>query len=66
MTPPWHLTMFGRRTLTDAARRAGLKPVLWRSEGVAGDGFLWRNPLALALSRVLGRGDIVRLTLARA
>jgi SAM-dependent methyltransferase len=66
MTPPWHLTMFGRRTLAQAAGRAGLRPLRWRTEGVAGDGWAWRNPLALAATRALGWGDIVRLTLARA
>jgi SAM-dependent methyltransferase len=65
MTPPWHLTMFSRATLADAAGRAGLRPVAWRSEGVAGDGWGWRNPAALLVSRVLGLGDIVRLTLAK-
>jgi hypothetical protein len=57
--------MFSRATLQRAAERAGLRVVAWRSEGVAGDGWWWRNKAALALSRALGRGDIVRLTLTR-
>ncbi len=65
MTPPWHLTMFSRATLTRAAQRAGLRPVAWRSEGVAGDGALWRSRPALLLSRLAGWGDIVRLTLRK-
>lgn len=65
MTPPWHLTMFSRATLTQAAARAGLKPVQWASEGVAGDGPLWRNRAALLATRLLDRGDIVRLTLGK-
>ena len=65
MTPPWHLSMFSRATLARAALTAGLRVVAWRSEGVAGDGWLWRNKAALALSRLAGWGDIVRLTLAR-
>jgi SAM-dependent methyltransferase len=65
MTPPWHLSMFSRATLARAAERAGLRVVAARSEGVAGDGWLWRNKAALLLSRLAGRGDIVRLTLAR-
>jgi SAM-dependent methyltransferase len=65
MTPPWHLTMFSRDTLARAAQRAGLKVVAWRSEGVAGDGPLWRNKPALLLSRAIGLGDIVRLTLTK-
>ena len=65
MTPPWHLTMFSRDTLARAASRAGLRPVGWRSEGVAGDGPLWRNRPALLLTRLLGLGDIVRLTLQK-
>ena len=64
MTPPWHLTMFSRTTLTQAARRAGLRVRAVKSEGVAGDGWLWRNPLSLLLSRALGLGDIMRVTLA--
>lgn len=65
MTPPWHLTMFSRATLQRVAERAGLEVVAWRSEGVAGDGPLWRNKAALLLSRLAGRGDIVRLTLTK-
>lgn len=63
MTPPWHLTMFSRATLAAAARRAGLRVRRIASEGVAGDGALWRNPLSLLLSRALGLGDIMRVTL---
>lgn len=63
MTPPWHLTMFSRATLAEAARRAGLRVLAVKSEGVAGDGRLWRNPLSLLLSRALGLGDIMRATL---
>ena len=65
MTPPWHLTMFSRATLALAAQRAGLTPLAWKSEGVAGDGRWWRNRPALLLSRWLGWGDIVRLTLQK-
>ena len=65
MTPPWHLTMFSRATLAVAAQRAGLASVGWKSEGVAGDGRVWRNRPALVLSRLLGWGDIVRLTLQK-
>jgi SAM-dependent methyltransferase len=65
MTPPWHLTMFSRATLQRAAERAGLRVVAWRCEGVAGDGWAWRNKASLLASRVLGWGDIVRLTLTR-
>jgi hypothetical protein len=32
---------------------------------VAGDGPLWRNKVSLGVSRALGWGDIVRLTLTR-
>jgi len=65
MTPPWHLSFFSRATLATAAARAGLRVVGWRSEGVAGDGFAWRNKASLLVSRALGRGDIVRLTLGK-
>jgi SAM-dependent methyltransferase len=64
MTPPWHLTMFSRATLAEAARRAGLRVVRIASEGVAGDGRAWRHPLALLATRSLGLGDIMRVTLA--
>lgn len=66
MTPPWHLTMFDRPALETAAARAGLRVVAWRTEGVAGDGPLWRNRAALLASRALGLGDIVRLMLTHA
>lgn len=65
MTPPWHLTMFTRDSLQRAASAAGLRVVAWRSEGVAGDGRFWRSKPMLALSRALGWGDIVRLTLTK-
>jgi len=65
MTPPWHLTMFSRATLQRAAQRAGLTLVACRSEGVAGDGWLWRNKASLLASRLLDRGDIVRMTLTK-
>lgn len=65
MTPPWHLTMFSRATLQRAAHEAGLKTVAVRSEGVAGDGPLWRNKASLLLSRALGWGDIMRVTLSK-
>jgi SAM-dependent methyltransferase len=65
MTPPWHLTMFSRATLQRAAERAGLRVLAWRCEGVAGDGVWWRNRASLVVSRALGLGDIVRLTLTR-
>ena len=66
MTPPWHLTMFDRKSLARAAAAAGLRVVAWRTEGVAGDGRWWRNRPALGITRALGMGDIVRLTLAHA
>ena len=64
MTPPWHLSFFTRATLAEAARRAGLRVVHVASEGVAGDGALWRNRASLLATRVVGRGDIMRVTLA--
>ena len=65
MTPPWHLSMFSRATLAQAAARAGLQVLTIHSEGVAGDGGWWRNKPALLLSRWLGWGDIMRVTLAK-
>jgi hypothetical protein len=57
--------MFSRATLQRAAERAGLRVLAWRCEGVAGDGVWWRNRASLVVSRALGLGDIVRLTLTR-
>ncbi len=65
MTPPWHLTMFSRATLTAIARRAGLRVRGWASEGVGGTNRWWRSRPGLLLARALGRGDIVRLTLSK-
>jgi SAM-dependent methyltransferase len=65
MTPPWHLSFFDRATLAKAAGRAGLRVLAFRSEGVAGDGRFARSRPGLALSRALGRGDIMRATLTR-
>jgi SAM-dependent methyltransferase len=66
MAPPWHLSYFDRRTLSEAARRAGLRVVAIRCEGVAGDGALARSRAGIVLSRLLGWGDIMRVTLERA
>ncbi len=65
MTPPWHLSLFSRATLALAAQRAGLRVLAIHSEGVAGDGWQWRNRASLLLSRWLGWGDIMRVTLAK-
>ena len=65
MTPPWHLSMFSRATLARVAAAAGLRVHAARSEGVAGDGWRWRNKASLLASRLLGLGDIVRLTLVK-
>jgi SAM-dependent methyltransferase len=64
-TPPWHLTLFSRDTLVQAAACAGLRLVAARSQGVAGDGPLWRNRVSLLLSRLAGLGDIVQMSFAR-
>jgi 2-polyprenyl-3-methyl-5-hydroxy-6-metoxy-1,4-benzoquinol methylase len=66
MTPPWHLTMFTRQSLARAAAAAGLRVLHIASEGVAGDGPFWRSRPVLLLSRLLGRGDVMRVTLGRA
>jgi SAM-dependent methyltransferase len=63
--PPWHLTLFGRRTMALAGERAGLKPLHCASEGVAGDGPFWRHRVGLLLGRLLDRGDILRMTFTR-
>lgn len=65
MTPPWHLSFFSRATLARAAQRAGLRVVAMHSEGVAGDGALWRSRAGLLATRLLDRGDIVRATFTR-
>ncbi len=65
LAPPWHLTMFGRRTMVRASERAGLRLAHCASEGVAGDGPLWRHRAGLLAARVLDRGDIMRMTFTR-
>jgi len=65
LEPPWHLTMFSRQTMARAGERAGLRVVHCASEGVAGDGSFWRHRLGLLVSRLLDRGDILRMTFTR-
>lgn len=65
MTPPWHLSFFTRASMARAARRAGLSPLHCASEGVAGDGPLWRHRAGLGLGRLLDRGDILRMSFTR-
>jgi len=65
IAPPWHLTMFGRRTMAQAGTRAGLTPVHCASEGVAGDAPWWRHRAGVLLARLLDRGDIMRMTFTR-
>jgi SAM-dependent methyltransferase len=65
MEPPWHLTMFSRATMARAGERAGLRVVHCASEGVAGDGAFWRHRAGLLLTRLLDRGDILRMTFTR-
>jgi SAM-dependent methyltransferase len=65
LAPPWHLTMFGRRTMAQAGERAGLRLLHCASEGVAGDGGFWRHRAGLLLGRLLDRGDIMRMTFTR-
>ena len=65
VAPPWHLTLFDRRTLESAGRRAGLRRLHCASEGVAGDGRFWRHRAGLLLGRLLDRGDIMRMTFTR-
>lgn len=65
LTPPWHLSFFSRQGLARAAARAGLRVRHWASEGVAGDGRFWRSRPGLLATRLLDRGDIVRLSCTR-
>ena len=65
LAPPWHLTMFSRRTMAQAGQRAGLTLAHCASEGVAGEGPFWRHRTGLLLARLLDRGDIMRMTFTR-
>lgn len=66
MTPPWHLSFFSRRTIATLASRAGLQVVHVAARGVAGDGAWARSKPGIVLNHLLGRGDIMQVTLARA
>lgn len=65
MTPPWHLSYFTRASMQTAAARAGLRLLHTACEGVAGDGRFWRHRAGLLLGRLLGRGDILRMSFTR-
>jgi len=66
MTPPWHLYFFSRATLARLAARAGLRIVHVAARGVAGDGPWARSRPGIVLNHLLGRGDIMQVTLAHA
>jgi 2-polyprenyl-3-methyl-5-hydroxy-6-metoxy-1,4-benzoquinol methylase len=66
LTPPWHLYFFSRATLAALAARAGLRVVQVVARGVAGDGALARSRPGIVLGHLLGRGDIMQVTLAHA
>lgn len=66
MTPPWHLYFFSRATLATLAARAGLRIVHVAARGVAGDGAWARSKPGIVLNHLVGRGDIMQVTLAPA
>jgi len=66
LTPPWHLYFFSRATLATLAARAGLRVEQIAARGVAGDGALARSKPGRLVSNLLGRGDIMQVTLAHA
>jgi SAM-dependent methyltransferase len=66
LTPPWHLYFLSRATLATLAARAGLRVEQIAARGVAGDGELARSKPGLLVSHLLGRGDIMQVTLAHA
>jgi SAM-dependent methyltransferase len=66
MTPPWHLYFFSRATLATLAARAGLRVLHVAARGVAGDGRLARSRPGIVLNHLLGRGDIMQVTLGHA
>lgn len=66
MTPPFHLYFFSRATLARLAARAGLRVLHVAARGVAGDGAWARSKPGIVLNHLLGRGDIMQVTLAHA
>jgi 2-polyprenyl-3-methyl-5-hydroxy-6-metoxy-1,4-benzoquinol methylase len=66
MTPPSHLYFFSRATLATVAARAGLRIEHLAARGVAGDGAFARSKPGLVLNHLLGRGDIMQVTLVHA
>jgi SAM-dependent methyltransferase len=66
MTPPWHLYFFSRATMATLATKAGLRVVHIAARGVAGDGAWARSKPGIVLNHLLGRGDIMQVTLAHA
>lgn len=66
MTPPWHLYFFSRATLGLLASRAGLQVQGVAARGVAGDSALARSRPGIVLGHLLGRGDIMQVTLGHA
>ena len=65
LAPPWHLYYFSRKTITRLGANAGLRVTACQARGVAGDGRLARSRPAIALSNLLGLGDIMQVTFAR-
>lgn len=64
MTPPWHLYFFSRATLASLAARAGLRVEHIAARGVAGDSRFARSRPGIVLNHLVGRGDIMQVTLA--
>ena len=65
IAPPWHLYYFSRATISALAEQAGLRVVACKARGISGDQAWMRRRAAVAVTNLLGLGDIMHVTLVR-
>lgn len=66
ITPPWHMYFFSQATMGTLAKRAGLRIERVAVRGVAGDSRWARSKPGILLDHLLGKGDIMQVTLNHA